>query len=116
MDNVKDLKDLSKKLRELNTNTKEEAAIKEDTTDPVTKKTWEEFRSNGLLWFINTILHLFGWAIVIDFSENGKEIIDVYPARVSYRGFSEEINTYGYNKVTQYLKDNIEDLAKESEE
>jgi len=27
---------------------------------------WKEFRNSGLLWFINTILHTFGWAIVFD--------------------------------------------------
>lgn len=29
------------------------------------EKTWEDFRESGLLWFINTILHVFGWAIVV---------------------------------------------------
>ena len=32
----------------------------------VDRKTWKEFRESGLLWFINTILHMFGWAIVVD--------------------------------------------------
>ena len=32
----------------------------------VKKKTWQEFRKTGLLWFINTILHAFGWAIVVE--------------------------------------------------
>ena len=57
------------------------------------KKSWEEFRATGLLWFINTILHMFGWAIVVNI-EHG-EIIDVYPARVEFRGFSESTNTKG---------------------
>lgn len=26
----------------------------------VTRKSWEEFRQNGLLWFTNLILHMFG--------------------------------------------------------
>lgn len=77
------------------------------------KKTWEEFRSSGLLWFINSILHTFGWAIVIMKDDNG---IEVYPARVPFRGFPEESNTNGYRKVTQYLKDNIDDLLKEVNE
>ena len=77
------------------------------------KKTWEEFRSSGLLWFINSILHMFGWAIVIE-KDNDK--ITAYPARVSFRGFPEESNTNGYRKVTQYLKDNIDDLLKEVNE
>lgn len=46
----------------------------------IRKKTWEEFRDTGLFWFINMILHAFGWAIVL-VKDDGK-IIDVYPARV----------------------------------
>ena len=41
----------------------------------VTKKTWKEFRENGFLWWINMILHTFGWAIVIDIDDNGEEIL-----------------------------------------
>lgn len=32
----------------------------------INKKTWDEFRATGLLWLVNTILHVFGWAIVVD--------------------------------------------------
>jgi hypothetical protein len=32
----------------------------------MTKKEWSEFRSTGLLLFINQILHVFGWAIVFE--------------------------------------------------
>jgi len=28
----------------------------------LTRKTGKEFRESGLLWFINSTLHLFGWA------------------------------------------------------
>ena len=80
----------------------------------VTKKSWEEFRDNGLLWFINSILHLFGWAIVI--KKDNNEIVDVYPARVKYRGFNEKSNEQGYQKVSKYLQENIDELVKESEE
>ena len=88
---------------------------KEATKEPmVTKKTWEEFRSCRLLWFINTILHLFGWAIVLEYDENKNTI--AYPARVKFRGFSEKSNSEGYEVLTQYLKDNIDDLLKEAKE
>lgn len=76
------------------------------------KKDWKEFRDSGLLWFINTILHLFGWAIVIEKLEND-EIVNVYPARVDFRGFSEARNTKGYEQVTKFLQDNIDELSKE---
>jgi hypothetical protein len=81
----------------------------------VNKKTWEEFRNSGLLWFINNILHLFGWAIAVKVEEDGS-ISNVYPARVKFRGFDEKSNTDGYIKVSRYLKDNIGDLLRESEE
>ena len=31
----------------------------------IERKSWEEFRNAGLLWWINMILHTFGWAIDI---------------------------------------------------
>lgn len=77
------------------------------------KKSWDEFRDSGLLWWINMILHTFGWAIVIRKNSEGSET-EAFPARVIYRGFSEEINTSGYKKVTSFLKENIEDLEKEA--
>lgn len=80
----------------------------------IEKKSWEEFRTTGLLWFINAILHLFGYAICCEV-ENGK-VTDVYPARVNFRGFGETYNTEGYQKVSEYLKNNIETLTKESYE
>lgn len=76
-------------------------------------KTWDEFRESGLMWFVNNILHLFGWAIVVNVDDNNK-CTNAYPARVKFRGFSEDINTEGYIKVSNYLKDNINDLAKEA--
>lgn len=78
------------------------------------RKSWEEFKKNGLLWWINQLLHLFGWAIVLKI-ENDK-VVDAYPARVKFRGFSEKDNTEGYIKVSQYMKDNAEDLFNESKE
>ena len=80
----------------------------------VTKKTWKEFRENGFLWWINMILHTFGWSIVVDIDDNG-EITDAYPARVKFRGFGEKNNTEGYIKVSQYMKANVSDLLEEAE-
>lgn len=79
----------------------------------VTKKTWREFRESGFLWWINMILHTFGWAIVVDIDDNG-EITDAYPARVKFRGFGEKNNTEGYIKVSQYMKENVSDLLEEA--
>lgn len=79
----------------------------------VEKRTWEEFRKIGLLWWINMILHTFGWAIVLEIDDN-KKVTEVYPARVKFRGFDEKGNTEGYIKVSEYLKDNAETLLEES--
>lgn len=81
----------------------------------VDKKSWDEFRKIGLLWWINMILHTFGWAIVIETDYHDK-VINAYPARVKFRGFPEDNNTEGYTKISQYMKDNAEELYKESKE
>lgn len=78
----------------------------------VEEKTWNEFRQAGLLWWINMILHTFGWAIVIEIEK--EEIVRVYPARVKYRGFGEKQNKEGYTKVSEYIKAESENLAAES--
>ena len=79
----------------------------------VDKRDWAEFRDSGLLWFINTILHTFGWAIVFEFDDN-KNITNVYPARVKFRGFGDKQVEDGYQKVSKYMLDNANELYKES--
>lgn len=71
----------------------------------------EEFRNTGLLLIINQLLHIFGWAIVISYNERG--IPKMYPARVKFRGFSNEVVADAYLKVTEYMRDNSENLLKE---
>jgi hypothetical protein len=81
----------------------------------VNKKSWEEFRSSGMLWWINMILHTFGWAIVVNVNEDGS-ISEAYPARVKFRGFDEESNTKGYINVSKYMKEHADELLEESKE
>ena len=81
----------------------------------IDKKAWNEFRTSGMLWFVNTILHAFGWAIVLDIDDNG-EVVGCSPARVKFRGFSEEVNTKGYIALSEYLKQNIDDIEKEAKQ
>jgi hypothetical protein len=81
----------------------------------INQKTWKEFRETGLFWWINQLLHTFGWALVLEIDENG-EVTSAYPARVKFRGFNESLNTDGYIKVSKYLKENAEELLKESQE
>ena len=84
-----------------------------ENTPMIVGKSWEEFRDSGFLWWINMILHTFGWAITVKM-EDGK-VIDVYPARVKFRGFGEKNNTEGYIKVSQYMKENVSELLEEAE-
>lgn len=79
----------------------------------IERKTWKEFRKTKLLWFINSILHAFGWAIVMEINN---EEVDVYPARVKFRGFNEYTNTKGYIGLAEYMKENAEELLKEASE
>jgi len=78
----------------------------------ITKKEWSEFKKTGLLVFVNQFLHIFGWAIV--FEMEGENVKSVYPARVKYRGFDKDIISKSYQKISEYMKDNAEELLKES--
>jgi hypothetical protein len=80
----------------------------------ITKKTWGEFRECGMLWWINMILHTFGWAITVEMEDN--KITNVYPARVKFRGFGEKNNIEGYIKVSQFMKDNVNELLEEAKD
>jgi len=62
--------------------------------DMTQKKTWDEFRDAGLMWWINMILHTFGWAICFE-PDTGI----AYPARVKFRGFDIKNNDIGYEKM-----------------
>ena len=82
--------------------------------DNIKRKTWKEFGKTGLLGYINTVLHVFGWAIIYTI-DNG-EIIDVYPARIKFRGFSEYSIMKGCTKLTNYMKNNVDDLIDDLED
>ena len=77
------------------------------------KKSWEEFRDSGLLWWINRTLHLFGWAIVVEVTDNGN-LAAVYPARCKFRGFGEECESEGFKQLTEYLSENAPELLEET--
>ena len=79
----------------------------------ITKKTWEEFKSTGLLLIINQILHIFGWAICYQFDEKDK-LLYVFPARVKFRGFSSDATTKAYINISKYITKNSKTLLKES--
>jgi hypothetical protein len=81
----------------------------------IQKKTWEAFQAVGLLWWVNRMLHMFGWSIVYLYGDKS-DVIEVYPARVRFRGFSPEVESDGFIRLTEHLQDNIEELARESKE
>jgi hypothetical protein len=81
----------------------------------VERKTWEEFRHAGLLWWVNRILHLFGWAIVVEVEAGGK-VTDAYPARVKFRGFDETSESAGFTALTSHFADNATRLTREINE
>lgn len=80
----------------------------------VNKKTWEDFRATGLLWWINTLLHTFGWALVVEVAEDGT-ISTAYPARVKFRGFGPIETEDGYRKVSAYLAQNSSEINEEAQ-
>lgn len=80
----------------------------------ITKKTWNEFRETGLFLFINSILHAFGWAIVVEVDKESGEVTNAYPARVKFRGFVEEDIEESHKRIGNYLKENAAELAEEA--
>ncbi len=78
----------------------------------IEQKGWDEFRATGLLLFINQMLHLFGWVIVVAVDNETRKIYEVYPARTNFRGFSTADVQKSYLKITEYMKNESENLLK----
>lgn len=78
------------------------------------RKSWEEFKNAGLLWWINRMLHLFGWAIAYEYSDESNKLVEVYPMRVKFRGFTEQIETENFQRLSKYVKKSAAELEKES--
>ena len=56
------------------------------------QRTWTEFYNSGMLWFVNRILHVFGWVIVAEQeTDTVGNIVRVWPARTKkILGFTPE--------------------------
>lgn len=78
-------------------------------------KDWKEFKDSGLLWYTNLFLHAFGWCLLVEQDDNGN-IVAGAPARTDFRGFSTEINDAGYLKLTEWVKEHIDELDKDVED
>jgi hypothetical protein len=79
----------------------------------VEKRTWDEFRNSRMLWWANRVLHVFGWSIIAVMNGHGK-IVDVYPARVAFRGFGDKQEEDGFIGISQYMADNASQLLEEA--
>ncbi len=79
----------------------------------VERRSWEEFRESGLLWWVNRTLHLFGWSIVVVLDDETDKVLSVYPARTKYRGFSEDVEDTNFLRLSQYMADNGAELVDE---
>jgi len=83
------------------------------------KKSWDEFRKTGMLWFVNRILHVFGWAIVAEMMPappegTHDEVVTVYPARTRFRGFGEKQEEDGFKAISKFMEENAKDLNEEA--
>lgn len=76
------------------------------------KKSWSEFRETGLFHFVNSFLHLFGWAIVLSEDDDGNT--EVFPARTDYRGFPQESNDKAYSRVTEFMRKEFQSAPAEA--
>lgn len=82
----------------------------EDGQPMTEERTWDEFRAAGLLWWVNRGLHLFGWAIVVEIGDDGKDRI--YPARCKFRGFAPEAEERGFGRLRKWLEAESPDLVR----
>lgn len=80
----------------------------------IRKQSWNTFRNTGLLWWVNRTLHLFGWAIVYEL-DKGK-VKHVYPARCKFRGFSPDVESRNFVKLSKYLDKNAGKILEDNYE
>ena len=81
----------------------------------VEKRTWKEFRDSGLLWFVNRIIHVFGWAIVLEVDEDDNDkVTKAYPARVKFRGFNEKTESKNFVDISKLMVKDAKALLEEA--
>jgi len=61
------------------------------------RKMWNVFHDAGMLWWVNRILHTFGWAIVMAVDEDTDQIVACFPQRVNVLGFDDATNHRNLN-------------------
>jgi hypothetical protein len=76
---------------------------------------WEFMEESGILWYINTMIAVYGVYIAIKRDKNGKRPIAI-PCRTSFRGFEDRINDEQIVKLSRYLATCASELLEEAEE
>jgi len=85
----------------------------------VEKSTWDDFRKSGLFMFVNVILHAFGWALCVEVEYDKEKQIEtgpvtsVFPARVKFRGFTEEDQIEMHEHIAKYLAETAPNFPEE---
>lgn len=80
-------------------------------TKDLDQRSWDEFRSSGMLFFVNTLLHFMGWAITVNVKDG--KVTGVFPARTRFRGFTYTDQTEQHYNVARYLRDNAPNFPTE---
>ena len=75
----------------------------------IERREWKEFRNNGLLWFVNKFLVLYGWTIILVRDEDDN-VIEVFPAKVKSRSISEKANEIGCKLFNNYVENNLDEI------
>lgn len=80
----------------------------------VKEKSWDDFRKSGALWMVNNLLQVFGWSIVIEVDQETDTVINVFPGRVKYRGYTLDTSHKNCIRLAAYMKENADDLLNEA--
>ncbi len=78
----------------------------------IERQNWRDFKTTGMLWFANRMLHVFGWCIVFELDDAGL-ITEVYPARTKFRGFNSEADDAGFTNVTVFMEQHAAELLED---
>lgn len=65
---------------------------------------------------VNKLLHVFGWSIMVYADDEVRKIYNIFPVRTAYRGFKESTSEdiENYVKISQWMKDNADNLLNEA--
>lgn len=67
------------------------------------RHSWTEFREAGMLWFVNRMLHVFGWALVVEVDDATDELRGAFPVRTEWRGFTPDREELGHTRVSEWM-------------